>query len=139
MSSMAATAQPDEARRGHEMKRRQVLIALAGLVAASPRVASSRDNSARIGFLAGGAAASINSASEIRALKHGLEQTGLVEGRDYVLEPRFAAGDYEKLVELARDLIQAGARVIVTDVIGAASAARQLAPDVPVAVIDAGN
>jgi len=117
------------------MRRRHFLTALAGLAAGWPRVASSRDNPARIGFLAGGAAASINSASEIRAIKQGLEQNSLVEGRDFILEPRFAAGDYEKFVELARDLIQVSVSVILVDVAGAASAVRRLAPDLPVVTI----
>ena len=111
------------------MRRRQFLAALAGIAAAWPLAASSRDNPARIGFLAGGAAASINSASEIRTIKLGLENNGLVEGRDYIFEPRFAAGDYGRFSELARDLIQTGVSVILANVAGAASAVRQLAPE----------
>jgi len=118
------------------MKRRQFLAALAGLATGWPRVASSRDNPARIGFLAGGAAASISSASEIRAIKQGLENNGLVEGRDYIFELRFAAGDYQRFAELARDLIQTGASVILADAAGAASAVHQLAPSMPVVMID---
>lgn len=117
------------------MRRRHFLTALAGLAAAWPRVASSRDNPARIGFLAGGAAASINSASEIRALKHGLEHSGLVEGRDYILEPRFAAGDYARFAQLARELVQTGVTIILADAAGAANAMRQLAPAMPVVTI----
>jgi len=118
------------------MRRRHVLIALAGLAVARPRVASSRENPARIGFLAGGAAASINSASEIRTIKQGLEHNGLVEGRDYTFEPRFAAGDYGKFAELARELIRAGVSVILANVTGTASAVRQVASDMPVVMID---
>ena len=118
------------------MKRRHVLIALSGLAAAWPRGAAPRDNPARIGFLAGGAAASINSASEIRTIKQVLEHNGLVEGRDYILEPRFAAGDYGRFAELARELIQTGVSVILANVTSAASAVRQLAPAVPVVMIE---
>src|ERR1700761_8269822 len=98
-----------EPRSRHGMKRRHFLAALAGVAASWPLAATSRDNPARIGFLAGGAAASINSASEIRTIKLRLEKNGLVEGRDYVLEPRFAAGDYRRFPELARELIRTGA------------------------------
>jgi putative ABC transport system substrate-binding protein len=118
------------------MRRRQFLAALAGMAAAWPPAASSRDNPARIGFLAGGTAASINSASQIRTIKQALENNGLVDGRDYILEPRFAAGNYGRFAELARDLIQAGASVILVNVSSAASAVRQLAPAVPVVMID---
>jgi len=116
------------------MRRRQFLTALAGLAAAWPLAAASREKPARIGFLAGGAAASLNSASEVRAIKQGLENNGLVEGRDYILEPRFAAGDYGRFSELARELIQTGVSVILTNVSGAASAVRRLAPSMPVVI-----
>jgi putative tryptophan/tyrosine transport system substrate-binding protein len=119
------------------MRRRHVLAALAGLAAAWPRGALSRDTPARIGFLAGGAAASINSASEIRTIKQGLEHNGLIEGRDYILEPRFAAGNYQRFPELAREFVQMGVSVILANVTGAASAVRQLAPSMPVVMIDA--
>jgi ABC-type uncharacterized transport system substrate-binding protein len=135
MSSTAATALP-EAGSKHGMRRRHLLAALAGLAAAWPLAVASRDKPARIGFLAGGAAASINSASEIRAIKQGLDNNGLVEGRDYIFEPRFAAGDYGRFAELARDLVQTGVSVILSNVTGAASAVRQLAPSLPVVMID---
>ncbi|MFX8362477.1 hypothetical protein ABTL34_19130, partial [Acinetobacter baumannii] len=76
--------------------------------------------------MAGGAAASINSASQIRTIKQALENNGLVEGRDYILEPRFAAGDYARFAELARDLIQTGASVVLANVMGAARAVRRI-------------
>lgn len=118
------------------MRRRQFLAALAGMAAGWPFAASSRDNPARIGFLAGGAAASINSASQIRTIKQALENNGLVEGRDYILEPRFAAGDYARFAELARDLIQTGVSVVLANVMGAARAVRRIAPAMPVVMID---
>lgn len=117
------------------MRRRDVLAALAG-AAAWPRVASARDNPARIGFLAGGAATSINSAYHVRTIKQGLADSGLVEGRDYVFEARFAAGDYQRFSELARDLIAAGPRLILANTPGAVRAVRQLAPSLPIVIID---
>jgi putative ABC transport system substrate-binding protein len=38
---------------------------------------------------------------------------GLVEGRDYVLETRFAAGNYERFPEMARELVESGARMML--------------------------
>ena len=49
----------------------------------------------RIGFLATGAAESANSVAQIDEIKHGLRETGLMEGRDYVLDVQFASGDYQ--------------------------------------------
>jgi putative ABC transport system substrate-binding protein len=90
---------------------------------------------ARIGFLAGGAAASIDSAYQIRTIKQGLQNAGLVEVRDYVFEPRFAAGQFERFPELARELAQAGASLILANTIASVQAAQHLVPALPVVMI----
>jgi putative ABC transport system substrate-binding protein len=52
--------------------------------------------------LAAGAAET--SAPLIEALKQGLHENGLVEDKDYVLEPRWAEGHYERFPAFAREL-----------------------------------
>ena len=59
----------------------------------------------------------------------------MIDGRDYVLELRFAAGKYEKFPEMARDLAQAGVRVILTNTIASVRAAQRLTPPVPVVML----
>jgi len=44
----------------------------------------------------------------------GLHDLAYVEGRDFVMEYRFAAGHKERLPELAADLVRANVDVIVT-------------------------
>jgi putative tryptophan/tyrosine transport system substrate-binding protein len=116
------------------MKRRHVLAALAG-AAAWPYAAGARETPVRIGFLAGGAATSINSAYQIRTIKQGLADNGLVEGSDYGFEARFAMGDYDRFPELARDLAKIGVSMVLVNAAAAARAVRQLAPQVPVIMI----
>ena len=117
------------------MKRREV-IRLAGVAAAgSPFVARAQKAPVRIGFLASGAAASANSADQIDSIKKGLRDNGLTEDRDYVLESRFAAGNYELFPRMARDLADAGARVILVNTIASVRAAQNLAPPVPVVML----
>jgi putative ABC transport system substrate-binding protein len=89
----------------------------------------------RLGFLASGIAGSANSAFQISAIKQGLSDNGLIEGRDYVLETRFAAGNYQRFPEMARDLAQSGARVILALTIASVRAAQNVTPAVPVVML----
>jgi putative ABC transport system substrate-binding protein len=114
------------------MRRRQFLGVL-GVAAIGLPKAIAQKPLPRVGFLASGAAASINSAAQVATLKRGMEDNGLVEGRDYIFEVRFAAGRYEQFPHLARELAQAGAHVILVNTIASARAAQNLVP--PVAVV----
>jgi len=116
------------------MKRRQFLGVLGGAAIDLPKAIAQKPLP-RVGFLASGAAASINSAAQVATLKHGLEDSGLIEGRDYIFEPRFSGGHYERFPELARELAQAGARVILVNTIASARAAQNLVPPVPVVMM----
>jgi putative tryptophan/tyrosine transport system substrate-binding protein len=114
------------------MRRRHFLAALGGAAASWPCLLRGKAGSARIGFLADGAEASINSAYQIRTIKRGLSDNGLVEHRDYLFDPRFAAGNFERFPEMARDLARAGARVLIANAVAAVRAAQQLDPLVAV-------
>ena len=119
---------------GVAMRRREFLGLLAGTAAAGwPSGPSAQQAPARIGLLASGAATSAISAAQLVIIKQALRENGLVEGRDYVLDARYAAGHYELFPDMARELAQAGARVILTNTIASVRAAQQLVP--PVAVV----
>ena len=60
--------------------------------------------------MAVGGGAADTSAPLIEALKQGLRENGLNEGKNYVLELRWAKGHYEAF---PRDLADHGARVII--------------------------
>ncbi len=116
--------------------RRREIIALAGLTASAwPFAAQAQKAPILIGFLAAGTAASAFGALQIDAIKQGLRDNGLIEGRGYVLESRFAAGDYERFPQMARELAQTGARVILVSTIASARAAQNLTPPVPVVML----
>lgn len=51
---------------------------------------------------------------ELAALRQGLSDTGFIEGRNLVIEYRFADGDYARLPTLASDLVSNDVEVIVT-------------------------
>jgi putative ABC transport system substrate-binding protein len=113
-----------------DIRRRELVTLLGGAMAAWPLAARAQKAPIRIGFLASGAAGSLVSASTIDAIKHGLSDNGLFEGRDYVLEVRFAAGNYERFPEFARELAQGGARVILATTIASVRAAQNVTPPV---------
>jgi len=111
------------------MKRREFIKVLGG-AAAWPFAAHAQQKSASIGFL--GAGAADTSAPLIEALKQGLRENGLIEGKDYVLEPRRAEGHYERFPAFARELVDNGVRVIVVPTVAAARAAQRASSTIPI-------
>ena len=71
----------------------------------------------RIGWLAAGSAASTMPLTD--AFRQGLRQLGYVEGKDIVIEYRYAEGKIDRLPALAAELVRLKVDVIVTA--GAAS------------------
>src|SRR5262249_28131385 len=86
------------------------------------RPARAEDNRVRIALLGSGAAES--SGIFVDALRQGLHDTGLVESRDYVLDVRWAEGDYTRFPALARDVILYRPKVILATTIAAVRAAQ---------------
>ena len=73
-----------------------------------------------------------SSAILIDAFKQGLGENGLAEGRDYVLDVRWAEGDYTRFSALASELTQRKSSLIVVTTIAAARSAQQPARTIPV-------
>jgi putative ABC transport system substrate-binding protein len=113
---------------GH-LKRRE-FITLLGSAAVWPRVARGQFKPAIIGVLGSGSAQS--SAFLIDAIKEGMNENGLAEGRDYVLDVRWAEGDYMRFAALAFELLERKSSVIIVTTIAAARAAQQVAPATPI-------
>jgi putative ABC transport system substrate-binding protein len=88
----------------------------------------------------GSGAAGIGPADERRkSLVDGLAARGFIEGRNIVLEERWAGARAERLGSLAAELKQAGADVIVTFGYPAALAAKVSATDIPIVITGAGD
>jgi putative tryptophan/tyrosine transport system substrate-binding protein len=115
------------------VKRRELIALLAGTAAVGwPGAVWGQQVPSRIGFLAGGAAKSTGTIMRLDALRQGLAENALFETRDYVLEPRFAEGDYKRFPDYARELVQQNARVIVVSTIAAARAAQRASSIIPI-------
>ena len=109
--------------------RRRDFIGLIGAAAWSIS-AHAQPKPAVIGILGSGYADT--SAIFLDAFKQGLHDNGLNEGHDYVLDVRWAKGDYARFQALATELAQADPRVILATTIAAARAAQRTFPATPI-------
>ena len=69
---------------------------------------------------------------QLKAFREGMKALGLVEGRDFVLEERYADGDESRLPSLAAELINSGAAIIVATSQPSIAAAWRVTKSVPV-------
>ena len=118
----------------HARTRRALLIAAAGRVAlATPLAALAQPAAkpARVGFLGGDAA----SARFRQAFLKGMRDLGLVEGRNVVVEWRFAEGSYERLPGLAAELVRLRVDVIVAMTTLCVQAARAATATIPIVMV----
>jgi putative ABC transport system substrate-binding protein len=69
---------------------------------------------------------------EAQAFRQGLLDAGYAEGRDVAIEWRSANGDYDRLPELAADLVQRKVDLIVTETTLAAQAAKRATSTIPI-------
>jgi putative ABC transport system substrate-binding protein len=84
----------------------------------------------RIGWLS--PAAAVSGASNLDALRQGLRELGYEEGRNLIIETRWADGASERLPGLARELVQMPVDVICTAGTQASRAAREATSTIPV-------
>jgi len=82
------------------LKRREFISLVGGAAVARPLAARAQKAAVRIGLLAAGSADSVTAAAVTAEINEGLRDNGMIEGRDYVLVSRYAAGKYERFPDL---------------------------------------
>ena len=118
--------------------RRRAFITLLGGAAAWPLAARAQPaNVARIGFL--GLVSSSSHASRIAAFRSGLRDLGWIEGRNLVIEFRWAEGNYDRLPVLAEELLRLNVDVLVTHGAAGALVAKKATSTIPIVVTAVGD
>src|SRR5262245_11063737 len=119
--------------------RRWIIRSLALTAALLPRVvrAQAPGKIRRVGLLM---TTTPDAASHIvDAFVDGLRELGHVEGKDVVLEYRWAESHPDRFAELAADLVRQRAEVIVASSQGAALATARATKTIPIVMVNAAN
>ena len=116
------------------MRRRDLVVFLAGLMAAWPRAACAQQKAMPvIGVLyAGPPGASASSGPFMGAFRQGLREAGYVEGQNVAIEYRWSEGHYDQLPALAADLVGRKVDLIMANSPPAALAAKSATSTIPI-------
>ena len=118
--------------------RRRFLIGATALVATPLGLAvEARATTPRLGFLISETLS--GQASRLEALRAGLRDLGYVEGKNIVIELRPADGDYDRLPQLAVELVRLKVDVLVAFGGKAILAARQATTTIPIVAPTSGD
>jgi putative ABC transport system substrate-binding protein len=116
------------------MRRRQFIGLLCGAATILPIAARAQQAAkiAQIGFL--GVTTGADLASRAEALRAGLRELGYVEGKNLVIESRYADGKFDRLPELAAELVRLKVDVIVTHATPGTRAAQRATVTIPIVI-----
>jgi putative ABC transport system substrate-binding protein len=91
----------------------------------------------RIGFL--GAASASSYARHVNAFRQGLRELGYVEGKNITVESRWAEDKYDRLLDLAAELVRLKVDLIVTHGTPGALAAQRATTTIPIVMAAVGD
>jgi putative ABC transport system substrate-binding protein len=119
--------------------RRRFIHTLTGGLLAVPLIAEAQRPGKvyRIGFL--GAASPSGYAPLVEALRLGLRDVGYVEGKNLAIEYRWAEGKYDRLPDLAAELVRQKVDLIVTHGTPGTLAAKQATRTIPIVMALSGD
>ncbi|HKF11413.1 MAG TPA: ABC transporter substrate binding protein, partial [Xanthobacteraceae bacterium] len=118
------------------MKRREFITLLGGAVAAWPLVARAQQAGKiyRVGFLANDPTIPTQPAGQ--AFLEGLRESGFIEGKNAIIERRFAEGRLDQYADLMAELVRLKVDVIVTSANEATLAAKRASINIPVVMMN---
>src|SRR5262245_58710088 len=114
------------------MRRRDFIKAVAGSACAWPLAAGAQQPAkvSRIGYLSPGRAGPRD-----EAFRRRLQELGYVDGKNIIVEDRFAEGKFDRLPALAQELVRLEVDVIVTAVTQASLAAKHATQTIPIVFV----
>ncbi len=121
------------------MERRTFMAMLTGGIVVSPLAVEAQQAGKvyRVGFLGNSSAAL--EANLVGPFREGLRELGYVEGRNIVIEYRWAEGKYERFPALIAELAALNVDVIVTAGTPAALAVKRTTPSIPLVMAAVGD
>jgi putative tryptophan/tyrosine transport system substrate-binding protein len=102
-----------------------------------PFVAAQPGNVYRIGFLS--TASAVSAAPRVQAFQMGLRELGYIDGRNIVIEYRWAEGRDDRLAGFAAELVRLKVNAIVTQGTVPTMAAKKASASVPIIMATAGD
>src|SRR5947209_7217654 len=113
------------------MNRRELSALLGGIAVAWPLVSKAQQRRLPVvGYLS--SAATGSSVDRVDAFRDGLAETGFQEGRDVLIEYRWAKGHYDRLPTLAGELVRLPVAVIAASGVTATRAAQAATATLPI-------
>jgi len=118
------------------VKRRDFIALIASAAAAWPFAARAQQAGKiyRIGFLANDPAIPAQPAGQ--AFVDGLRESGFIEGKNIIIERRFAEGRTDRYAELVAELVGLNVDVIVTSANGPTLAAKRATTKIPIVMMN---
>ncbi len=125
--------------RFNHLRRREFVTLLGCAVAAWPRAARAQQSgkASRVGFLGNSTAAL--EANLVEPFRDGLRNLGYEEGRNILIEYRWAEGKYERFPTLIAELIALNVDVIVTAGTPASLAVKKATSSIPLVMVAVGE
>jgi putative tryptophan/tyrosine transport system substrate-binding protein len=119
--------------------RRRLVLAIGVTALATPLIALAQQQPrvARIGYLAGNSLT--DNRPGLQTFRDGLHELGYVEGKNLVIEYRWAEGHYERLPGLAAELVRLPVDVIVAVGDPVVFAAKQATSTIPIVMTSVGD
>jgi putative ABC transport system substrate-binding protein len=118
---------------------RRAFLGTLGLLAAPRAVEAQTGRVPRVGWLSTGWRASAEAQAALNAFAQGLREHGYVEGRNILIEYRWAEGQFERLPGLATELARLKVDLIVAAATPGARAAQQATATIPIVAMAMGD